>query len=111
MRRSAKPPKLLRNLPEGRALDAGAVREYANRQTRILKMVDTRLRTRLVVGRKLNPFEWHIAAVQKITDLVCRLLLEKKKDFFHWGFLVSLSLRHNSLRDCILAGNKRVRLV
>ena len=49
-----------------RALQAGAIREGADRQSCIGQMLYASLRARLGVAEKLHPRKRHIAAVQEV---------------------------------------------
>jgi hypothetical protein len=68
--RGVEPAELLGDTPNGWALQAGAIGEDADRQSRIGQMLYASLRARLRVGQQRHPLKRHIAAVQEVADRV-----------------------------------------
>ena len=66
-----KPPQLLGDAANRRALHARAVREDAHRQSIVGRALETD-RTGLVVGTNLDPFERDVVTVEEITNRVAR---------------------------------------
>jgi hypothetical protein len=68
--RSVEPAELLGDLPNRWALQARAIREDADRQSRVGQMLYASIRARLRVGHQLHPLKRHIAAVQEVADCI-----------------------------------------
>jgi hypothetical protein len=103
-RRILEPAELLRDLPDGRALQPGAVREDAHRQPLIVQLVDLRRGARLLVAPQLDPAEQHSLAVEKVPQRVrfgrtARAeVLNPGLDFVHECFPNSSSRSGSALR-------------
>lgn len=74
------PSQFFRDLANRRALQAGAVREGADRESAIVQARDPGQRPRFIIAPQFHPFEWDIAAMQEVADHVAERVSDSSEE-------------------------------